>query len=794
VARGRLRPLDLAILLVLVPIFALGFTLHTVNWVRGHLAEPSVYVEAPARADDFPVVRSLRIGGAADASGIRPGDRLLRIGDADLRGAGPMAFFARALRAVGPDGWAAVAYMRDGSVQETSLQYTKRPLPVRYVLVALSFALVAVVIVLRAPAVPAAQAAFRGFLTFSFGFLRPWGGPEWQTYAWVALVTIVGAFTPLLVLAVDALGDGAVRTRPALRWPWVFIPVGPVFVAGIVGVPLFGHGYNHADPISMLLLALLGVAILAVLARSFRRSDPVGRRKIKWIVFALYLSLVPVIIATAISMSDLRLWWLSDVSEIFEVLIPVGVLIAIVRFNLFDIDRLISATAAYSVLIGLVLVGALTVVPAVAQAASDAVGIERWSGQLILSTALVSVALSARHGLRDRIDHLFFPERWALAEDTHQLLRELSRATTPRELLVRAGERLDALLRPEACVLYARMAEGYAPVHARGRAVPPQFDEGHPVIDALTLRGVPLAAEGWGTGRGRRRLHPFDGAALASLDAAVLLPVMGGDDLLAFVSLGPKRSGDVYTATDLALLASVTEKLSVELARFSDAEIIRQSHEMQAALRRYVPGAVAEELASGRDLRAGECEVSVLFVDIRGYTSYSQGRQAEEIFGTVNRYTEIVSEIIRRHAGSVVEFNGDGMLAVFGAPQGLATKERASVTAGREILAAMTTLPTGSTPGAPPLSVGIGIATGDAYVGNIRAVDRLIWTAIGSTVNLAARLQSLTRTLDAAVVIDATTWRALDGTRADFEERAQVPIRGFDVPRDLYVLPLEAAA
>ena len=149
----------------------------------------------------------------------------------------------------------------------------------------------------------------------------------------------------------------------------------------------------------------------------------------------------------------------------------------------------------------------------------------------------------------------------------------------------------------------------------------------------------------------------------------------------------------------------------------------------------------------------------MLFVDIRGYTGFSEARQAEEIFRTVNRYTETVSQLVRARGGTVVEFHGDGLLAVFGAPDALAMKERAAVQVGCEIVAAIATPPTPAAINHQTLSVGVGISTGPAFVGNIQSSDRFIWTVIGDTVNLAARLQSLTRELDAAVAIDDTTFR-----------------------------------
>ncbi|MBW2448743.1 MAG: adenylate/guanylate cyclase domain-containing protein, partial [Deltaproteobacteria bacterium] len=137
------------------------------------------------------------------------------------------------------------------------------------------------------------------------------------------------------------------------------------------------------------------------------------------------------------------------------------------------------------------------------------------------------------------------------------------------------------------------------------------------------------------------------------------------------------------------------------------------------------------------------------------------------------------------------EFNGDGMMAVFGAPRELAHKERAAVEAGREIVEAVGSLPV---EGGETLSVGVGIATGEAFVGNIQAVDRMIWSAIGNTTNLAARLQSLTRELGASVVIDADTWERAQSAAADFDKRPDVPIRGRRETQDVYVLAMHRVA
>jgi len=282
---------------------------------------------------------------------------------------------------------------------------------------------------------------------------------------------------------------------------------------------------------------------------------------------------------------------------------------------------------------------------------------------------------------------------------------------------------------------------------------------------------------------------------LSPSTTSIALPIRSHGNLVGLATIGQKSSGDVYTPTDVAWLTVFADGIARELLRFDDREVLLEAQAMQQSLRRYVPGAIAEQLSTGAELSSREREVSVLFVDIRGYTGFSESRQAEEIFSTVNRYTATVSQVVQKHSGSVVEFNGDGMMTIFGAPRDLAQKERAAVEAGREIVAAVgAVFFEGAGPGEAPLSVGVGIATGPAFVGNIRAVDRMIWSAIGNTTNLAARLQSLTRDLDAAIVIDTVTRDAAGDSAADFALREDVPIRGRRQRQDVYVLGLHREA
>ena len=299
-----------------------------------------------------------------------------------------------------------------------------------------------------------------------------------------------------------------------------------------------------------------------------------------------------------------------------------------------------------------------------------------------------------------------------------------------------------------------------------------------------------------GSGEHRLNFEQLIAAAVAS-DASMALLLIGALVIvLCFLQVavgsGTEASIALVGFSALAVLVlPAHRRLHSTVDRLFFAERFRRAHALHTALRRYVPSAVVEHIESGQNLADGERDVSVLFVDIRGYTSFSEGVDATVLFSMVNRYVTDVSMIVRQLGGSVVEFSGDGMMAVFGAPIPLADKERAAVEAGRAIVeAAQSLIPAAKTSQPVPLSVGVGIATGTAFAGSIQAADHLIWSVIGNTTNLAARLEDLTRDLNAAIVIDARTRGAAGDCAAAFECQPQVAIRGRRDKEDLYVLRL----
>ena len=183
-------------------------------------------------------------------------------------------------------------------------------------------------------------------------------------------------------------------------------------------------------------------------------------------LFGLYCGLLPMVLAAGVSSFQPRYGWLFFASALAVPILPASLLISAVRFNLFDIDRILSATASYNILLFVLAGGALVAVPRLAAPASNLVGVDPGTGQIVLSLGLAALVVPAHRRLRPQIDRVFFKERYALDHGIAELLPTLARCRDARELTERVGEGLHALFRPEACVVYAGAEQGYAPVFA----------------------------------------------------------------------------------------------------------------------------------------------------------------------------------------------------------------------------------------------------------------------------------------------------------------------------------------
>lgn len=207
---------------------------------------------------------------------------------------------------------------------------------------------------------------------------------------------------------------------------------------------------------------------------------------------------------------------------------------------------------------------------------------------------------------------------------------------------------------------------------------------------------------------------------------------------------------------ELGQLASSVNEMARGLA---DRERVRD------LLGKVVSKEIASELMSGKvELGGEERQVTVLFSDIRNFTTLCEQLPATQIVGLLNRYLSRMSEVIESQGGVVDKYIGDAVMALFGAPVARADAATAAVRAAIAMQEALRELHAlHDAEGLPRLATGIGIHTGPVVAGNLGSTHRMNYTVIGDAVNLASRLQGLTREYDSAIIVSAATAAAAPG-------------------------------
>jgi len=212
---------------------------------------------------------------------------------------------------------------------------------------------------------------------------------------------------------------------------------------------------------------------------------------------------------------------------------------------------------------------------------------------------------------------------------------------------------------------------------------------------------------------------------------------------------------------------------------------------------RYVSADVAAEIWKRRDqiVLAGEERVAtILFSDIRNFTATTCGVPSQQVLGWLNRYLTAMGEVIKENKGFLNKFIGDGIMVVFGAPLSAGPREDAcrAVRCALEMLVRVEKWNAALPPGEPHLKIGIGIHTGSVTAGNVGSPDRLEYSVIGEAVNLASRLEALTKEVKTPIVLSPETYEYI---RTEFSAVSigEAQVRGFTHAIPLYTVESQSA-
>jgi class 3 adenylate cyclase len=300
------------------------------------------------------------------------------------------------------------------------------------------------------------------------------------------------------------------------------------------------------------------------------------------------------------------------------------------------------------------------------------------------------------------------------------------------------------------------------------------FQDQHPAPVLLSMAGedrrmtpgVLLQAQTLRTLLADRVIAQLRPALVAFLGAACTLTWFGGvrpgaaaltalAALAAILALGTfLLARDLYLPTaslGASALIAVGGRVGLE-----SVVAIRERRRLRAAFAGYVSPHVMAEIEAGRlaGLKGDRYFVCTLFLDVRGFTTRSESTPPERMIYLLNRFFEEATAAIHDRNGTIDKFTGDGVMAIFGAPVRADNPCELAFDAARDVLERLERLNvTLATEGEAPILIGIGLACGDAVVGHVGAAARHAYTAMGDAVNVAARLEGLTKDLGYPLVM-----------------------------------------
>jgi class 3 adenylate cyclase len=283
------------------------------------------------------------------------------------------------------------------------------------------------------------------------------------------------------------------------------------------------------------------------------------------------------------------------------------------------------------------------------------------------------------------------------------------------------------------------------------------------------------------------------GAASAGL-FLFLMYVLGGQ--LKSQTAELIRALDRLGRGDLAARAELytTSEFGQIAAHINDTAVaLGERQRLRDLFGAYMSADVADALLARGD--AGDLTekryVAILFVDVRGFTAFSQNRAPELVVSVLNQFFETAVDAIAASGGTVNKYLGDGLLAIFGAPVTLEKPGCAAVEAATEISQRLRALNQSlEAAGVPAMKIGIGIHAGEVVVGSIGSPrHKLEYTVIGDPVNVASRIEQLNKSMGTEILISEEIFRALtDPWRGLAGEPVSELVKGIDQPVKVYPL------
>ena len=274
----------------------------------------------------------------------------------------------------------------------------------------------------------------------------------------------------------------------------------------------------------------------------------------------------------------------------------------------------------------------------------------------------------------------------------------------------------------------------------------------------------------------------FSGAhsiIMQGIRSTMTLPLLYANELLGIMHLDSLFTSNAFSEKDLQICTGMAQQAAISIQNARLASRIKSEEQTRAQISRLIPPSVVEQVLKGElTIEKGGrlTEVTMLFSDIRGFTTMSDGRPAQEIVNTLNEYFEVMVDILFKYSGTLDKFVGDEIIGLFGAPIALDDAPFKAVACGLAMLQALEEFNrTRASENLAAIRIGIGINTGNVITGSIGSTRALQYTAIGDAMNVASRLVNVASSGE--IIVSENTFKHLAG-RVEATQLPPVRVKG----------------
>ena len=368
----------------------------------------------------------------------------------------------------------------------------------------------------------------------------------------------------------------------------------------------------------------------------------------------------------------------------------------------------------------------------------------------------------------------------------HELSQKLALDTDLDHLLQQIVDETFQIIRADRAVilLYDPDTDALDPAYVRQKRVDEEIKLSNTILDEVKRNKAAVLSS---DAMVDERFKAAKSIIMQGIRSTMCVPLLVGDQLVGAFHVDSMLATGAFTDKDLLLFSGIATQTAVAIQNFRLAKKIEHEAATRAEFQRLLSPNLVEEIISGAltlDQAGARREVTMLFADIRGFTSMSERHTPEEMVETLNNYFEFMVDVLFKHGGTLDKYVGDEIIGLFGAPVGLADAPLRAVRCALDMLRALEEFNrTRASEGKDEIRIGIGINSGPVIAGAIGSRRTLQYTVIGDAVNIAARLCSVAKA-DETIISPSTMSQCAQHLIA--EQREPVRVKGKAEPIQIW--------